>query len=72
MDLLKSTNPIIDWAACSLELTVGNILLAVLAFPISSDAYVTLSSLKLMLTEVKHGFPAWFGFLYPHSLLETK
>ena len=25
-----------------------------------------------MLAEVKHGCPAWFGLLHPHSLLDTK
>ena len=25
-----------------------------------------------MLAEVKHGCPAWFGLLYPLSLLDTK
>ena len=25
-----------------------------------------------MLAEVKHGCPAWFGLLYPQSLLDTK
>ena len=25
-----------------------------------------------MLAEVKHGYPAWFGLLHPHSLLDTE
>ena len=72
MDWLKSTNPAIYWVACSLELTVGYNLHIVLAFLENSVANMTLSSLKKVLAEVKHGCPAWYGLLHPHSLLHTK
>ena len=46
MDWLKSPNPVIDWVACSLDLTVGAKLHTVLALPVNSVASVALSSLK--------------------------
>ena len=46
MDWLKSTNPVIFWVACFLELTVGANLHIALAFPVNSVANVTLSSFK--------------------------
>ena len=46
MDWLKTTNPVIDCVACPLELTVGDNMYIVLALPVNSIAYVTLSSLK--------------------------
>ena len=46
MDWLKSTNIVIDWVACSLDLTVGAKLYEVLALPVNSISKVALSSLK--------------------------
>ena len=40
MDWLKSTNPVINWVACSLDLTVGVKLHTVLALPLNSIANV--------------------------------
>ena len=71
-DWLKSTNPVIDWVACFLELTVGAKLHTIIALLVNSVANVALSSLKKVLAEVNHGCPAWFGLLHPHSLLDTK
>ena len=72
IDWLKSTNPLIDWVSCSIELTVGAIKLIVLTLPVNSVASVMLSSLEQVLTEVKHGCPKWFGLLHPYSLLDAK
>ena len=71
MDLLKSTNPVIYWAACYLELTVGSTEHIVLFFSVNSFAHVTLSSIAQVLAVVKHGYLAWFGFLHLDSLLST-
>ena len=46
MGWLQSTNKVIDCVVCSLEITVGNSLHAVLTLPVNSVASVTLSSLK--------------------------
>ena len=46
MDWLKSTNLIIDWVACSLELSVGDNLHNVLALPVNNAANDILFSLK--------------------------
>ena len=58
MDWLKSTNSVIYWVACSLELSVGASYHTVLALPVTSVASVTLSSVKQVLSEVKHSCPA--------------
>ena len=55
----------------SAKLTVGGSLHIVLTFLVNSVASVTLSSLKQVLAEVKHGCPMSFGKLHPHSLLDT-
>ena len=47
MNWLKSTNPVIYWVACSLELTMHDNLHTVLALPINSVANVTLFSLSM-------------------------
>ena len=72
IDWLKFTNPVINWVAYSLELTVGNNLHTVIALPINSVANVTLSNLKQVLVEVNYGSPGWFSLLHPHSLLDSK
>ena len=72
MDYLKPTNPVINWVGCFLKLTVGDTLHTVLTLPVNSATHVTLSSLKQVLAQVKHGCPAWFGLLHPNSLLKTK
>ena len=46
MDWLKSTNPVIDWVACSLDLTLGANLRTVPALSVTSVANVALFSLK--------------------------
>ena len=69
---LKSTNPIIDWVACYLELTVGDTVHNLLAFTVKSVANVSLSSLGQVLAKVKCGSPAWLGLLHHYSLLDTK
>ena len=46
VDWLKATNPVIDWVACSLELTVGANLHTVIALLVNIIANVALSSLK--------------------------
>ena len=66
MDWLKSTNPVIDWVACSMELTMGTNLHTVLALLVNSIANVALSSLKQVLADIKRGCFAWFGLLHPH------
>ena len=72
VDWLNTTNLVIDWVACSLELTLGAKLHTIPALSVNSIANVTLSSLKQVLAEVKCGCLAWFGLLHPHSLLDTK
>ena len=57
-DLLQSTNPVIDWVACSLQLSMGDNVHTVLAFPVNNIANRTLSSLKQVLAEIKCGCPA--------------
>ena len=54
---LKSTNPVIDWVACSLDLTIGAQLHIVLALLVKSLDNIYLQSLKLVLAEVKRGCP---------------
>ena len=44
MDWLESINPIVDWVACSLELTVGGFLHTVLALIVNSIVNVILLS----------------------------
>ena len=46
MDWIKSTNPVIDWVACCLDLTLGANLHTLLALPVTSAANAALSSLK--------------------------
>ena len=48
-----STNPVIDWVACFLESTIGANFHTILTLPVNSVAYVTLSSLKKVLAEVR-------------------
>ena len=72
MDWLKSTNPVVGWVACYLDLNVGTKFQTVLALLVNSVANVALPSLKQVLAEVKHGCPAWFSLLHPHSSLDTK
>ena len=57
MNWLKSTNPVFNWAACSLDLTVGAKLHNLLALPVSSVASMALSSLdstKVLCTDPSH------------------
>ena len=63
---LKPTNPVINWVACSLELTLGDTLHTVFPVPVNSVANVTLSNLKRVLAEIKCSCPAWFSLLHPH------
>ena len=53
-------------------MSLGDLLHTVLALPMHSVASVALSSLKQVLAKVKRGYPSWFLFLHPHSLLDTK
>ena len=69
-DCLKITNPVIDWVACFLRMTISKTVHNVLALPINRVAI--LSSLKQGLTGVKGGCPAWFSLLHPYSLLHNK
>ena len=46
MDLLESANPVIDWVACSLELTVGTNLYTVLALLVNTVSNIAQSSLE--------------------------
>ena len=46
IDWLKSTNAVIDWVACSLDLTIDSKLHTVLAFLVNSVANLALSSLN--------------------------
>ena len=55
-----------------MQLILGDNLFTVLALSLNSVANVTLSSLRKVLAEMKHGCPAWFGCLHPHLLLDTK
>ena len=43
----KSNNPVIDWVACSLDLTVGAKLHTILALLVTNVADVAFSSLKI-------------------------
>ena len=70
--LLECTNTAICLVVFSLDITYGNNLHPILAFLVNSVAYMTLFSLKQVLAEIKHGSPACFGLLYPHSQLDTK
>ena len=58
MDWLKSTSPIIDWVAYSLDITVRDIVHTVLTLPVNIIANVILSNLKQMLGKVKDSCPA--------------
>ena len=51
---------------------MGKLLYPVLALPMHSVAKVSLSSLKQVLAEIKHSCLAWFSFLHPHLLLDTR
>ena len=63
---LKSTNPVMHWVGCSLELTVDANLHTTLALTVNSIAYITLSSLEQVQNEVKCGCPVCFGLVHPH------
>ena len=67
IDWLIFTNPLVYWVVCSLVLIVGANQHTKLAFPVTSVANVTLSSLKQVLAEVKRGHLHGFCLLYPHS-----
>ena len=58
MNWLKSTNPVVYWVACSLELTGDANQHTLLALPGNIVPNVTLPSLKEVLAEVKRGCPA--------------
>ena len=72
MDWLKPANPVVDQVPYVLELTVDAKQHIVLALPVNSVATVALSILIKVLAQLKYGCPAWFGLLYPYSLLDVK
>ena len=55
-----------------MKLSVNDQLNTGLALPVYGVVNVDLYSVKLVLSEGEHDSPAWFNFLYPHLLLESK
>ena len=71
IDWLKSTNPQIDWAACSFTCVVNGNSHVLSALPACKVAQVELSSLKQVCNDVKRGGAAWFGLVRPTEWRDT-
>ena len=71
MDWLQTTNPQINWAACTLTCVVGAESRLLTALPVRSVAHVKLSSLKQVLNVVKRGGEAWFALMRPTEGADT-